>query len=200
MTDDGQRHPQPRHADPPRPEIPSHLPVKQDIPRPRILYLTLTLLLMSVAAFVPYTVMAVTKTAEIRSKLEDEMATRSPDYSASDVETAVTIFLVGIVAISLALMVAEIRAMQQVRRKVRGGRTWLVVLTALHVPVIAMTPYVRDGGQGDLRSALVQGACLVLATSLLFASQVTRWLLTVRRQGPIPLRPSAERQSEERQR
>lgn len=194
MTD-GPEHPEPRHADPERPEIPIHLPLQPDIPRPRILHLTLALVVAAALALVPATVRAVPRLDDIRTKLEDDLASNSPDYPASDVETAVTVFLVGVVVLSVLLVLAEIRAMQQVRRKRRGGRTWLVILTMVHVPLIAMSPYIREDEQADVTSAAVQGVCLVLATSLCFLPKVTRWLLAVKRQGPIPLRPAAERQS-----
>ena len=71
-----------------------------------------------------------------------------------------------------------------VSRKVRGGRTWLLILTVLHLPLIAISPFMRDGGRYDLVSAVVQGACLVLAAPSRTTLPVTRWLGDVRDRGP----------------
>lgn len=153
------------------------------------------LVLLAGITFIPYTVAAWPRRQEIRARLEDELASRSPKYSASDIQLAVLIGLIGLLVVSVLLVLAEVRAMQQVRGKRRGARTWLVVLTVLHLPIIAMSPFIRDGGPADAASAAGQGALLALAVLLCFAPRVTRWLVATQRQGPIPLRTRDERQS-----
>jgi hypothetical protein len=157
--------------------------------------LTSVLVAISALAFVPYTAVAVPRFREIRTKLETELADRSPDYPMSDVKQAVLIGVIGMAVVGLLLVLAEIRAVIQLRRKRRGARTWLLILAAVHVPLIALTPYVRDGGRHDAISAAVQGGCLVLAVFVAYLPPVTRWLNDIKRQGPIPLRPSTEAQA-----
>ncbi len=165
-----------------------------EIPRPKILGLSVILVVLSTLAFFPFTVDAVPRRQEIRSRLEDELAKSSPDYPASDVEQAVLITLIGLLVLSILLVLAELRSVVQMRRKLRGARTWLLTFTLIHVPVIALSPFIRDGGRWDLVSAVVQGGCLVLGVVIAYTAPVSKWLKAVARQGPIPLRTSSERQ------
>lgn len=195
MTSDEPRSSAPRHEDPPRPDLVVGLPVHPEIKRPKILLLATPLVLLSALAFIPSTADAITRRQGIRDMLEKELADRSPDYSSADIRTTVLVTLVGVAVLSVLFILAEIGSVRRVGRKVRSGRAWLLVLTVLHLPVIAISPFLRDGGRYDLASAAVQGACLALATFITFTPAVSRWLRDVQRQGPIPLRPSAERQS-----
>lgn len=181
-----------RRSDPPRPEFSQALPIKPEIHRPWIVQLVTLFVLLSALAFVPYTVDAATRQRGIRSRLEDDLAERSPNYPASDVELAVQIGVIGLLVLSILLVLAEIRCVVQLRRKIRGARTWLLVLTLLHVPIIAMSPFVRGGGQYDDLSAVIQLGCLVLALFVAYLPPVSAWLSAVKRQGPIPLRPSTD--------
>ena len=188
----GPEHPRTRDSDPPRPGFSETLPIVPDIPRPWVAHLIAPLVLLSALAFIPYTVDAVMRQRAIRTRLEGDLAERSPDYPASDVEQAALIGVIGLLALSILLVLAEIRCVIQLRRKVRGARTWLLVLTMLHAPLIALSPFVRGGGQYDDLSALIQLGCLLLALFVSYLPSVTAWLSAVKRQGPIPLRPSRE--------
>ena len=192
MTSDGPVEPTLRHSDPPRPSFATGIPLRPEIRRPRIVDLVLILVVFAGIAFLPFTIDAVPRRQQIRSKLEDELAKQSPDYSAADIEQAVLITLIGLVAVSVLFVVTEIRSAARLRRKSRGGRTWLLILTVLHLPVIAMSPFIRDGGRWDLISAATQGTFLVLGTLLAYVPPVSKWLRKVKRQGPIPLRTSSD--------
>ncbi len=185
----------PRHADPPRPALVTGLPIQPEIPRPKLVIITFALVVLSALAFIPYTADAVPRRDGIRTELEERLAERSPDYSAGDIENAVLYTLIGAAVLSVLFILLELRGARRLQRKIDSGRTWLLILLGFHLPLIAISPVLRDGGRNDLISALVQGGCLVLAVTLAYLPPVTRWLAATRRQGPIPLRTTEELQS-----
>ncbi len=193
--EDEPKHIAPRHADPPRPDFVAGLPIQLEVPRPRIVVIAFALVVLSALAFIPYTADAVPRRGQIRTRLEEKLAERSPDYPAGDIENAVLIVLIGAAVLSVVFILLELRGARRLHLKIESGRTWLLILMGLHLPVIAISPVLRDGGRNDVISALAQGACLVLAVLLAYLPPTSRWLAATRRQGPIPLRTTEERQS-----
>jgi hypothetical protein len=97
------------------------------------------------------------------------------------------------VVFGILFSLAELRASVRLMDKRRGARTALLWLGVFHVPLVAFMAQLRDLGQLSHNAAWVQAVCLVLAVAIAYWIPVGRWLTAVRRQGPIPLRPSTDR-------
>ena len=191
MTDPSD--PSPRHEGPQRPAVTSALPPLPQIRRPLIVWLVPILTVISVLASVPALVLTYQNWDSVRSDLQKQLAELQPDYSADDVRVAVLIGLIVMVGFGILFSLAELRASVRLLDKRRGARTALLWLAVFHVPLVAFTAQLRDLGQLSHNAAWVQGVCLVLAVAVAYWISVGRWLTAVRRQGPIPLRPSTDR-------
>lgn len=182
-----------RHETPQRPVVKSALPPLPQIRRPRIVWLVPILTFASVLSSVPALVLTYQKWDSVRSALEKQLADAQPDYSADDVRVAVLVGLIVMVGFGILFSLAELRASVRLMDKRRGARTALFWVAVFHVPLVAITAQLRDLGQLSHNAAWVQGVCLVLAVAIAYWIPVGRWLTAVRRQGPIPLRPSTDR-------
>jgi hypothetical protein len=191
MTDSSD--PNPRHEAPQRPEVTSALPPLPQIRRPRIVWLVPILTFISVASSVPALVLTYQKWDSVRSDLQKQLADAQPKYSADDIRTAVLVSLIVMVVFGILFSLAELRASVRLMDKRRGARTALLWLGVFHVPLVAFMAQLRDLGQLSHNAAWVQAVCLVLAVAIAYWIPVGRWLTAVRRQGPIPLRPSTDR-------
>ena len=191
MTDPAD--PKPRHQAPRRPEVTSALPPLPQIRRPRVVWLVPILTFVSVLASVPALVLTYQKWDSVRSDLQKQLADAQPDYSASDVRTAVLVSMIVMVAFGIVFALAELRASVRLMDKRRGARTALLWVAIFHLPLVAFTAQLRDLGQLSRNAEWVQGVCLALAVAIAYWIPVGRWLTAVRRQGPIPLRPSTDR-------
>ena len=191
MTDSP--NPRLRHEDPERPAVTSALPPLPQIPRPLIVWLVPILISISVLSSAPALVLTYQKWDSIRSGLEKQLADLQPDYSPDDVRVAVLVGLIVMVGFGILFSLAELRASVRLMDKRRGARTALLWLAIFHAPLVAITAQLRDLGQLSHNAAWVQGVCLVLAVGVAYWFSVGRWLTAVRRQGPIPLRPSTDR-------
>jgi hypothetical protein len=163
------------------------------IRRPLIVWLVPILTVISVLASVPALVLTYQKWDSVRDDLQKQLADLQPDYPADDVRVAVLIGLIVMVGFGMLFSLAELRASVRLLDKRRGARTALLWLAVFHVPLVAFTAQLRDLGQLSHNAAWVQGGCLVLAVAVAYWISVGRWLTAVRRQGPIPLRPSTDR-------
>ncbi|MFZ0140913.1 MAG: hypothetical protein WAL70_07500 [Aeromicrobium sp.] len=182
-----------RDDGPQRPAVTSALPPLPQIRRPRIVWLVPILTVISVLSSVPALVLTYQKWDSVRSDLQSQLADLQPDYSADDVRVAVLIGLIVMVGFGVLFSLAELRASVRLLDKRRGARTALLWLAVFHVPLVAFTAQLRDLGQLSHNAAWVQGGCLILAVAVAYWISVGRWLTAVRRQGPIPLRPSTDR-------
>jgi hypothetical protein len=185
--------PNPRYEHPERPAVTSALPPLPQIPRPVIVWLVPILTFISVLSSIPALVLTYRKVGSVRRDLEKQLADMQPDYSSDDVRVAVLVGLIVMVGLSIVFSLAELRASVRLLDKRRGARTALLWLAIFHVPLVAVTAQLRDLGQLVDKAAWVQGVCLVLAVLVAYWIGVGRWLTAVRRQGPIPLRPSTDR-------
>ena len=190
MTDPSE--PNLRYENPERPPVSSALPPLPQIRRPIIIWLVPILTFVSVLSSVPALVLTYQKWDSVRDGLEKQLADLQPDYSASDVRTAVLVGLIVMVGFGIAFSLFELRASVRLLDKRRGARTALLWLAAFHVPLVAVTAQLRDLGQLSHNAAWVQGVCLVLAVAVAYWIGVGKWLKAVTRQGPIPLRPSTD--------
>ena len=191
MTDPAD--PSRRHESPERPAVTSALPPLPQISRPRIVWLVPILTAISVLSSVPALVLTYQKWDSVRSDLQKQLADAQPKYSADDIRTAVLVSLIVMVAFGILFSLGELRASVRLMDKRRGARTALLWLAVFHVPLVAFMAQLRDLGQLSHNAAWVQGVCLVLAVAIAYWIPVGRWLTAVRRQGPIPLRPSTDR-------
>ena len=191
MTDSSD--PNPRHEAPQRPEVTSALPPLPKIRRPRIVWLVPILTFISVLSSVPALVFTYQKWDSVRSDLQRQLADAQPDYSSDDIRVAVLVSMIAMVAFGILFSLAEMRASVRLMDKRRGARTALLWLAVFHVPLVALMAQLRDIGQLSRNAEWVQGSCLVLAVAIAYWIPVGRWLTAVRRQGPIPLRPSSDR-------
>jgi quinol-cytochrome oxidoreductase complex cytochrome b subunit len=182
-----------RYEHPQRPAVSSALPPLPQIRRPRIVWLVPILTFTSVLASVPALVLTYQRWDSVRDALEKQLADLQPDYSADDVRVAVLVGLILMVGFAILFSLAELRASVRLMDKRRGARTALFWVAVFHVPLVAITAQLRDVGQLSHNAAWVQGVCLVLAVAVAYWLPVGRWLTAVRRQGPIPLRPSSDR-------
>jgi quinol-cytochrome oxidoreductase complex cytochrome b subunit len=178
---------------PQRPAVTSALPPLPQIRRPRTVWLVPILTFISVASSVPALVLTYQKWDSVRSDLQKQLADAQPDYPANDVRTAVLVGMIVMVAFGILFSLAELRASVRLMDKRRGARTALLWLAVFHVPLVAFMAQLRDLGQLSHNTAWAQGVCLVLAVAIAYWIPVGRWLTAVRRQGPIPLRPSTDR-------
>lgn len=181
------------HEVPQRPAVTSALPPLPQIRRPRIVWLVPILTFISVASSVPALVLTYQRWDSVRNDLQRQLADAQPKYSADDIRTAVLVSLIVMVAFGILFSLAELRASVRLMDKRRGARTALLWLAVFHVPLVAFMAQLRDLGQLSHNAAWVQGVCLVLAVAIAYWIPVGRWLTAVRRQGPIPLRPSTDR-------
>lgn len=191
MTDPGERGF--RYENPQRPAVTSALPPLPQIRRPIIVWLVPILTFVSVLSSVPALVLTYRHWGSVRHDLQKQLADAQPDYSAHDVRVAVLVSMIVMVGFGILFALAELRASVRLLDKRRGARTALLWLVLFHVPLVAVTAQLHDLGQLSQRAAWVQGVCLVLAVAVAYWIGVGRWLTAVRRQGPIPLRPSTDR-------
>jgi hypothetical protein len=191
MTDPSE--PSRRYEKSERPAVTSALPPLPQIRRPIIVWLVPILTFVSVGSSVPALVLTYRKWDSVRNGLEKQLSDMQPDYSADDVRVAVLVGLIIMLGFGILFSLAELRASVRLLDKRRGARTALIWLAIFHVPLIAFMAQLRDIGQLSHYAAWVQAVCLVLAVAVAYWIHVGRWLNAVRRQGPIPLRPSADR-------
>ncbi len=171
----------------------SALPPLPQIRRPAIVWLVPILTFASVLSSVPTLVFTYTRLDAVRTRLEKQLADLQPDYSSDDVRVAVLVGLIIMVGFSILFSLAELRASVRLLDKRKGARTALLWLALFHVPLVAILGQMRDLGPFSHNAAWVQVGCLVLAVLIGYWFTVGRWLAAVTRQGPIPLRPSADR-------
>lgn len=183
-----------RYENPQRPSVTSALPPLPKIRRPILVWLVPILTFVSVLSSVPALVLTYRRWDSVRSGLEQQLSDLQPDYSADDVRVAVLVGLIVMVGFGILFSLAELRASVRLLDKRRGARLALIWLAVFHVPLVAVTAQLRDLGQLSHNAAWVQGVCLVLAVAIAYWISVGRWLAAVERQGPIPLRPSTDRQ------
>lgn len=191
MTDSVE--PSPRHEPPQRPEVTSALPPLPQIKRPRVVLIVPILTIASALASVPALVLTYRHWTSIRSDLQRQLADAQPDYAANDVRLAVVVSMVVVVAFGILFSLAEMRASVRLLDKRRGARTALLWFAVFHVPLVAFTAQLREIGALGRNAEWVQASCLVLAVAIAYWIPVGKWLTAVRRQGPIPLRPSSDR-------
>ena len=158
-----------------------------------MVWLVPILTFVSVGSSVPALVLTYQRWDSVRTGLEKQLADLQPDYSADDVRVAVLVGLIVMVGLGILFSLAELRASVRLMDKRRGARTALLWLAVFHVPLVAVVAQLRDLGQLVHQAAWVQGVCLLLAVAIAYWLPVGRWLTAVRRQGPIPLRPSTDR-------
>jgi hypothetical protein len=183
----------PRYESPERPAVTSALPPLPQIPRPILVWLVPILTFASVLSSVPALVLTYRNDDQVRRDLEKQLSHAQPDYSAHDVRVAVLVGLIIMLALGILFSLAELRASIRLLDKHRGARLALLWFAIFHVPLIAIMAELRDVGQLSHHAAWVQGVCLVLAVVIAYWFSVGKWLTAVERQGPIPLRPSADR-------
>ncbi|WP_040320313.1 hypothetical protein [Aeromicrobium marinum] len=170
---------EPDAAPPPprRPGFSSGLPEREEVPAPRSVAMTAWLVRLSLVAFAVPTALAAQRYPEIRRSLRDRLMEEAPDYSSSDIGQAVTVGLAVVAVLGLLMVLAELRAVAALRRRQAGGRTALLVLTLVHVPVLLVVSAFRGGGQLDLVLSAVQLLLLLLACLLATRSAVKEWLV-----------------------
>ncbi|MGZ5369354.1 MAG: hypothetical protein ACXWXV_09370, partial [Aeromicrobium sp.] len=93
-----------------------------------------------------------------------------------DVETAVLVTMIGLAVISVLLVLGELLSANKLRHQKLGGRSALLFLTVLHIPVLVVTPAFRDGGRPDEIGVLVQAGCLIAASIIARLPAITTWL------------------------
>ena len=185
----------PRFEDPSRPVKVSNIPAPQaSLPRPWLTLVVVFLVVASAFAFAQAMVRVVIDQRDFRSLLEGKLADRAPDYSQSDVETAVLVGVIVLGVLSVVFMLGELRASTRLLEKRRGARTALLILTLLHLPIVGATAQAYEGDHFVRLGAAVGSGALVLAVLTAYLWPIGRWLKMTQRQGPIPLRPSVPRQ------
>lgn len=161
---------------PPRPPFTSGLPKPKEVPMPSSVWLVMALVIASAVGFFWFTIRAALRQSEIRGVLEKELAERSPNYPAADVESAVLVTMIGLAVISVLLVLGELLSANKLRHQKLGGRRALLFLTVLHIPVFVVTPAFRDGGRPDEIGVLVQAGCLIAASIIARLPAITTWL------------------------
>lgn len=160
---------------PRRPGFISGLPQRDEVPRPRTIVVARIAVLLALVAFVVPTVLAALDRAAIRAELRLELVARAPDYSIDDIDRALTITLIAGAAIGALLCLLELSAASSLRKRSTAGRTALVVLVVLHLPVLVVTHAFRDVPH-DLAFSVAQAALLLVAAGAALAPQTRRWL------------------------
>ncbi|MDX6233184.1 MAG: hypothetical protein QOH68_2188 [Nocardioidaceae bacterium] len=181
----------PRFADPSRPTRVSNLPPSASIPRPWLVFVVVGAVVLAAIAFTQATARILIDQRDFRTLLEHKLADRAPDYSQSDVETAVLVGVIVLAVLSVLFMVGELRATARLLEKRRSARTGLLVLTLLHLPIVGATAQAYEGDRYVGLGAAVGAGALVLAVATVYLWPIGRWLKVSQRQGPIPLRPSS---------
>lgn len=160
---------------PQRPQFSSGLPRRQEVARPRTAAVVRVATWLALVAFIVPTVLAVLDQKAIRAALRSQLVERAPDYDASDIGRAVLVTLIAVGVIGAVLALLEIRASRALNRHSQGGRTALLVLVVLHVPVLIITQAFRDVPFGAELS-IAQGVLLLLAAAAAVAPVTARWL------------------------
>ena len=184
----------PRFEDPSRPTRVSNLPPPARIRRPWVVFVVVFLVAVSSIALTFATVRVAIDQRSFRTLLEGKLADRAPDYSQSDIKTAVLVGLVVLGVISVLFMLGELRAAARLLDKRRSARTALAILTLLHLLILGATAQAYEGGHHVRLAAAVAAGALVLAMTTSYLWPIGRWLKVSERQGPIPLRPSGSSQ------
>lgn len=160
---------------PERPGFISGLPQRDVVPRPRTVAIARWAVVLSAIVFLVASGLALTRQASIRATLRADLSDRAPDYSASDIDKALIVTLAAIGIAGLLLVMFELSATTALRRRGSGGRTVLIVLTAIHLPIMLISHGLR-GGTLDLGLTAAQGALLVIAAVAAMAPRTRRWL------------------------
>jgi hypothetical protein len=184
----------PRFEDPGRPTRVSNLPPPTSIPRPRLVFVVMFLVVVAAIAFAQASVRILIDQRDFRTLLEHKLADRAPDYSQNDVKTAVLVGVIVLAVLSVSFMLGELRATARLLEKRRSARTGLLVLTLLHLPIVGATAQAYEGDRNVGLGAAVGAGALVLAVATVYLWPIGRWLKMSQRQGPIPLRPSSSPQ------
>jgi len=185
----------PRFEDPSRPTKVSNIPPPPSLSRPWLTLVVVFLVVVSAAAFTLATVRVVIDQRAFRTLLEGKLARRAPDYSQSDIKTAVLVGVIVLGVLSVAFMLGELRSSARLLEKRRSARTGLLVLTLLHLPIVGATAQAYEGHDDVRLGAAVGSGALVLAVATVYLWPIGRWLKMTQRQGPIPLRPSGPSQN-----
>ncbi len=166
---------------PQRPQFSSGLPQRQEVPRPRTTSIVRGATWLALLSYLVPTVLAVLDQVAIRAELRSELVERAPDYDPSDIGRAVLVTLIALVVIGAVLSLLEVSAASALHRHSAAGRTTLLVLITLHVPVLVITQAFRDVPFGTVATTL-QAVLLLVAVAATVAPATRRWL---RSKGPI---------------
>ncbi len=163
-------------APPARPAFASGLPQREELRRPRTIAAAHVTILASAIAFFAPTAVAVTRWEQLRKSLRKALTEKADDYSAEDIRQAVDATLIGVGLIALFFLALEIVAVRSLANRQPSGRTMLMILTALHLPVMVIVSAFRDGGPADLAWTAAQALFLVLTLTMATVHPTKRWL------------------------
>lgn len=179
---------------PERPQFNSGLPQRHEVPRPRTSTVVRVTAWLALLSFLVPTVLAALDQTAIRAALRAELVERAPDYDTSDIGRAVVVTLIGLAVAGAVLSLLEITASSALHRRSRTGRTALVVMAVLHVPVLVITQAFRDVPFGAVFT-VSQALFLLVAVMAALAPVTTRWL---RSKAPIEVSTLLDQQEHRR--
>lgn len=162
---------------PARPAFASGLPQREELPQPRSVGLMNLALRSSVVVYLLATGLSVGRLDEIRTKLKDTLAKEAEGHSDTVIGRAVVITLAFVVAVGLAMSVVELVAAKAIRKRHLGGRTAMLVLPIVHLPVLVVVSAFRYDEALGLLLTLVQAVLLVVALGAAAAPSTKRWLV-----------------------
>lgn len=174
---------------PERPGFASSLPEEQRIARPRRLAVALVLvclaaLLVAVAVLVGALQLETLGNALIEA-LPDDI---SEEYSAADIERAVTVLLAAIAGLSLLCALLQVLSMRTlVVRRRPGARVTFLILVVLTLAVLAVGVLVREADALDLALAGGAALCMLGAAVLAFTPSASRWLRQPEERRSLPI-------------
>jgi hypothetical protein len=161
---------------PARPAFASGLPQREELRTPRTIAAAHITVVASAIAFLVPSALAVTRWEHLRESLRKSLTEKADDYSAEDIRHAVDVTLIGVGVIALFLLALEIAAVRSLANRQPSGRTMLMILTILHLPLMVIVSAFRDGGLADLAWTAGQAFFLVLTLTMATVHPTKRWL------------------------
>lgn len=167
-----------REGIPERPGFAWGLPVEERIARPRRLVVALVLACVAVLLVAAAVLVGALQFETLGKALIDALPEDlSVEYSAADIDRAVLVLFGALAGLSLVLALLQALSMRTlVTHRRPGVRVTCLVFVALTVAVLAIGILVREADALDL--ALAGGAALsmLVATTLSFTPEASRWL------------------------
>lgn len=179
---------------PQRPQFSSGLPQREEVPRPRTVPIVRVAAWLALLSFAVPTVIAALDQKAIRAALRTDLVERAPDYDASDIGRAVLVTLIALAVIGAVLSLLEVSASSALHRHSVAGRTTLLVVAALHVPILVVTHAFRDVPLGAVFT-IAQALFLLVAVAAAAAPVTSRWL---RSKAPIEVNTLINQQEHRR--